>query len=48
MKIKNIFFDLDGTLTDPKQGVVASFQYALEKLNQNLRFFETMEDGHDD
>jgi phosphoglycolate phosphatase len=34
MKINNILFDLDGTLTDPKQGVVGSFQYALEKLGR--------------
>ena len=27
-----IFFDLDGTLTDPKPGVTASFIYALDKL----------------
>ena len=26
------FFDLDGTLTDPKEGIVGSMQYALEKL----------------
>ena len=30
--IKNILFDLDGTLTDPKQGIVNSILYALEKL----------------
>ncbi|UGV29104.1 HAD family hydrolase [Rhodopseudomonas boonkerdii] len=28
-----IFFDLDGTLTDPKIGITSSIQYALEKLN---------------
>lgn len=27
-----ILFDLDGTLTDPKEGITRSFQYALEKL----------------
>jgi phosphoglycolate phosphatase len=27
-----ILFDLDGTLTDPKEGIVRSIQYALEKL----------------
>jgi phosphoglycolate phosphatase len=27
-----IFFDLDGTLTDPKPGITRSIQYALEKL----------------
>jgi len=28
----SIFFDLDGTLTDPKIGITRSIQYALEKL----------------
>ena len=28
-----IFFDLDGTLTDPKIGITGSIQYALGKLN---------------
>lgn len=27
-----IFFDLDGTLTEPKDGIVRSIQYALERL----------------
>ncbi|WPO44432.1 HAD family hydrolase [Tardiphaga sp. 42S5] len=27
-----VFFDLDGTLTDPKIGITGSIQYALEKL----------------
>lgn len=27
-----ILFDLDGTLTDPKEGITKSFQYALRKL----------------
>lgn len=30
--IENILFDLDGTLTDPKEGIVNSIVYALEKL----------------
>ncbi|MFZ4414900.1 MAG: HAD family hydrolase [Bacteroidales bacterium] len=30
--INNILFDLDGTLTDPKQGIVNSILYALEKM----------------
>lgn len=29
-----IFFDLDGTLTDPKPGITRSIQYALNKLGQ--------------
>jgi len=28
----NVLFDLDGTLTDPKEGIVACFRYALETL----------------
>src|SRR6201990_3006113 len=27
-----LFFDLDGTLTDPKPGITGSIQYALAKL----------------
>ena len=29
-----IFFDLDGTLTDPKPGITGSIQYALHRLGQ--------------
>ena len=29
-----ILFDLDGTLTDPKEGITKSFQYALQQLGQ--------------
>jgi phosphoglycolate phosphatase len=29
-----IFFDLDGTLTDPKPGITGSIQYALQKLDR--------------
>ncbi|MET0220898.1 MAG: HAD family hydrolase [Tardiphaga sp.] len=32
-KLDTVFFDLDGTLTDPKIGITASIQYALGKLN---------------
>lgn len=28
-----VFFDLDGTLTDPKQGIIACIQYALSSLD---------------
>ncbi len=31
-RIDNLLFDLDGTLTDPKEGIVNSVLYALEKL----------------
>ena len=27
-----ILFDLDGTLTDPKEGITKSIQYALNKM----------------
>lgn len=30
--MKNIFFDLDGTLTDPAEGITNSVAYALEKF----------------
>jgi phosphoglycolate phosphatase len=29
-----LFFDLDGTLTDPKPGITGSIQYALRKLDR--------------
>ena len=28
----HVFFDLDGTLTDPREGMVNCFEYALERL----------------
>ena len=28
----NVLFDLDGTLTDPREGILACFKYALQKL----------------
>jgi len=31
---KSIFFDLDGTLTDPKEGITGCIQYALERLGE--------------
>ena len=31
MKYKNIFFDLDGTLTDSKEGIINSVKYSLDK-----------------
>lgn len=30
--IENILFDLDGTLTDPKEGIINSILFAVEKL----------------
>ncbi|WPO99898.1 HAD family hydrolase [Pseudomonas sp. HR96] len=32
MHHENILFDLDGTLTDPREGITRSIQYALSKL----------------
>lgn len=31
-RYKNVLFDLDGTLTDPKPGITKSVQYALNKM----------------
>ena len=36
MKIKNILFDFDGTVTDPKVGITESIQYALDKLGVDV------------
>src|SRR5215210_2002596 len=33
MKIRNILFDLDGTLTDPFEGITNCLRYSLENLN---------------
>ena len=33
-KMATIYFDLDGTLTDPKPGITRSIQYALDKLDR--------------
>lgn len=30
----NLFFDLDGTLSDPREGITRSVQYALERLGR--------------
>ena len=35
MNIQNILFDLDGTLTDPAEGIVKSYQYSLGRLNRD-------------
>ena len=32
-RIRNVLFDLDGTLTDPAEGIVRSIQYSLATLN---------------
>ena len=33
--MKFLLFDLDGTISDPKEGVTKSLNYALEKLGYN-------------
>jgi phosphoglycolate phosphatase len=32
-RVRNVLFDLDGTLTDPGEGITRCIQFALEKLN---------------
>lgn len=32
--MRTVFFDLDGTLTDPRPGIVRSIQHALERLDR--------------
>jgi phosphoglycolate phosphatase len=32
MHYRNVLFDLDGTLTDPREGITRSIQYALSKM----------------
>jgi phosphoglycolate phosphatase len=39
----NVLFDLDGTLTDPKEGIIACFRYALESLGADLPRTEELE-----
>lgn len=33
MSLQHILFDLDGTLTDPAEGIIKCYQYALERLH---------------
>ncbi|MBQ6004492.1 MAG: HAD-IA family hydrolase [Clostridia bacterium] len=40
--IRNILFDLDGTITDSKEGIIKSAQYALEKLGIEPPAFSDM------
>ena len=35
MKYKIVFFDLDGTLTDPQEGICKSINYALNYFGQD-------------
>jgi phosphoglycolate phosphatase len=36
-RVAHIFFDLDGTLVDPREGIVGSIQYALQALGEPAR-----------
>ena len=36
MKYSTVLFDLDGTLTDPVQGICGSVRYALEKAGRSV------------
>jgi phosphoglycolate phosphatase len=38
-----VFFDLDGTLIDPKEGITKSIQYALEKLGVDVPHADDLE-----
>lgn len=42
-KINNILFDLDGTLTDPKEGIVNSILFALEKLGIHENYINELD-----
>ncbi|WP_308809963.1 hypothetical protein [Roseibium aquae] len=37
MSKTTVLFDLDGTLTDPFEGITRSIQYALEKMGPAFR-----------
>lgn len=32
--LQNVLFDLDGTLTDPTEGIIGSMRYALDRLGR--------------
>lgn len=40
--IKNILFDLDGTLTDPVEGITRCIQYALESMSRPVQTREEL------
>ncbi len=42
-RIDTILFDLDGTLTDPKEGIVNSILYALDKLGIQENHIEELD-----
>ena len=43
MGYKNILFDLDGTLTDPKIGITKSVRYALDKMEITVESLDELE-----
>lgn len=42
MAIKNIFFDLDGTLIDPRKGITRAIKYSLDKLGKPIPLTEDL------
>jgi phosphoglycolate phosphatase len=42
LPVEHIFFDLDGTLTDPKMGITRCLQYALGKLGEPVPDTESL------
>lgn len=42
-KYKYVLFDLDGTLTDPKEGITKSIQYALKKYDILVEDLDSLE-----
>ncbi|MEK3861986.1 HAD family hydrolase [Paenibacillus sp. FSL H7-0716] len=40
--LQNILFDLDGTLTDPKEGITKSVEYALNKFNIQIEHLDEL------
>jgi len=43
LKYKYVLFDLDGTLTDPKEGITKSVQYALKKFDILVKDLDSLE-----
>lgn len=41
--INYLLLDLDGTLTDPKEGITKSIQYALERMNAHIPSMDELE-----
>jgi len=39
----NLFFDLDGTISNPKQGIVNCINYAVDRIEGKLLFPESLE-----